>query len=161
VDIFEKIENKSVTKDDFNLLIAESLPDVVGFNSDRIRRRVNPQRGIGASPEGISPKSSITPKRSSEGINVSPNSTAEGQRSLKAAGRREKRKALRAEEFVTKHRGHRMLEYMGDLAMIDKGELLSHVDKLLGEAKSGPTTIAELESGVHWLAKLRTVIDGR
>lgn len=88
-DIFELIESKKVTVEDFNQYIKslnESLPDVVGFNADRIRRKLNPHRkfsknqGHNLTPTGINPKSSITPKRGAKGAHVDPTKTRTGRK---------------------------------------------------------------------------------
>lgn len=93
IDIFSKIDNKTVTVEDFNQYIAElfceELPDVVGFNADRIRRRVNPHRKITAkawgntvSPDGLNQKQSITPRRGAKGRHVDPTKTLRGKRAV-------------------------------------------------------------------------------
>lgn len=105
-DIFRKIDSKEVTVEDFNTYISqimesrraelvESLPDVVGFNADRIRRKLNPKRKVTAkafgntlTPDGIDPKSSLTPKRGAHGRNVDPTKTATGRRAVSEAKER-------------------------------------------------------------------------
>ena len=93
IDINAKIDDRSITVEDFNQFLdecyCEEIPDVVGFNADRIRRRLNPHRKITAkafgntvSPDGLNQKRLITPRRGAKGSHVDPTKTARGRRAV-------------------------------------------------------------------------------
>lgn len=92
-ETLEKIEKKTVTVEDINSLIAarkplvESLPDVVGMNAERIRKKTSPGRKVASkaagkhtTPDGISPLSSVAPKRGASGSHVDPTKTFRGRK---------------------------------------------------------------------------------
>lgn len=130
-EVTTKITEGTITTDDFNQLIAEQLPDVVGFNADRIRRKLNPHRKITAknqggnmNPAGINPKSKITPKRGAHGANVDPTKTAAGKKAVyrEAVG------------FIAANYKKHLSECLDSVnALTDKPAALRLVTRMLGE----------------------------
>lgn len=129
MDIFQKISEGTVTVDDFNRLISESLPSSTRERSHRTMRASQTSNVAGQDVEGhtaanIRPAARLAPQKAG---NNDPTKTGRGR----AANRRSQRTQARthmesAVAFLKAHYGKPILEC--DLSQVDKDFML----KLIG-----------------------------